>query len=87
MLLDIGSERIYFPMIDADDAASAVVAALGAASGTYDVVDEPTTRREQTLALAASVGRRRLLHAPAWFVPKKADYLARVATGVERSFP
>jgi nucleoside-diphosphate-sugar epimerase len=75
MLLDIGSERIYYPMIDADDAASAVVAALGAESGTYDVVDEPTTRREQTMALAASVGRRRLLHAPAWFVPKKADYL------------
>jgi nucleoside-diphosphate-sugar epimerase len=75
MLLDIGSEQIYFPMIDADDAASAVVAALGAASGTYDVVDEPTTRREQTKALAASVGRRRLLHAPAWFAPKKADYL------------
>jgi hypothetical protein len=74
-LLDVGRDAIYFPMIDADDAAAAVVAALDAASGTYDVVDEPTTRHEQMLALAASVGRRRLWHAPGWFVPKKAGYL------------
>jgi nucleoside-diphosphate-sugar epimerase len=74
-LLDVGRDRIYFPMIDADDAASAVVAALDAPSGTYDVVDEPTTRHEQMLALAGSVGRRRLWHAPGWLVPKKAGYL------------
>ncbi len=97
VLLDVGDDRIYFPMIDADDAAAAVVAALGAASGTYDVADEPTTRREQTLALAAAVGRRRLLHAPGWFVPKKAGYLGasqrvsnaafREATGWQPSSP
>ena len=76
MLLDIGSARIYF----AHDRRRRRGFGRGrrarrAAPGTYDVVDEPTTRREQTMALAASVGRRRLMHAPAWFVPKKADYL------------
>ena len=51
----------YFPSIYADDAASAVVAALAAQTGTYDVVDdEPITRGEQRAALAAAVGRRRL---------------------------
>ena len=76
VLLDVGSEEIYSPMIDADDAAAAVVAALAAPSGTYDVVDEPTTRLEQTATLASAVGRRRLLHAPRWFRPTKATFLA-----------
>ncbi len=75
LLLDVGSQEIFFPMIDADDAASAVVAALDAPAGTYDVVDEPTTRREQTAALASAVGRRHLLHAPGRFTPKKGAYL------------
>ena len=50
----------YFPVIDADDAATAVVAALDAPAGTYDVVDdEPMRRREQRAAIGAAVGRRR----------------------------
>jgi hypothetical protein len=52
----------FFPSIHADDAAAAVVAALDAPTGTYDVVDdEPLRRGEQRAALAAAVGRRRLI--------------------------
>ena len=55
-----GRSDAFFPSISADDAAAAVVAALGAPSGTYDVVDEPETRGNSRVALAAAVGRRRL---------------------------
>jgi hypothetical protein len=51
----------FFPAIHADDAAAAVVAALDAPAGTYDVVDdEPMRRRDQRTAIGAAVGRRRL---------------------------
>ncbi|HYL51967.1 MAG TPA: NAD-dependent epimerase/dehydratase family protein, partial [Acidimicrobiia bacterium] len=73
---DIGPGSSYAPMIDADDVASAVVAALDAPAGVYDVVDdEPLTRSEQDRALAAAVGRRHLWRAPAWMKPKIAGYL------------
>jgi nucleoside-diphosphate-sugar epimerase len=92
LLLDLGGGDTYAPMIDADDVASSVVAALDAPAGTYDIVDdEPTTRAEQSRALAAAVGRRRLWSAPRWATPRRASYLAasqrvsnerfRVATG------
>jgi nucleoside-diphosphate-sugar epimerase len=56
-----GAADAYLPSIHADDAAAAVVAALDAPSGTYDVVDDaPSTRGDQRAALAAAVGRRRL---------------------------
>jgi nucleoside-diphosphate-sugar epimerase len=55
----------WFPSIVADDAATAVVAALGAPSGTYDVVDdEPIRRRDSRSVLAAAVGRKRLHRVP-----------------------
>jgi len=73
---DIGRGNSYAPTIDADDVASAVVAALGAPAGVYDVVDdEPLTRSEEDRALAAAVGRRHLWRAPAWMKPKIAGYL------------
>jgi nucleoside-diphosphate-sugar epimerase len=63
--LDVGDPDGYFPAIHADDAAAAVVAALDAPSGTYNVVDdEPLTRAEQDRALAAAVGRTRLRRPP-----------------------
>ncbi len=66
----------YFPMIDADDAAAAVVAALDAPAGTYDIVDsDPRPRREVTRALARAVGRRRLTRPPA-VASKTAPHLA-----------
>jgi len=61
-----GDANGYFPSIHADDAAAAVVAALTAPTGTYDVVDdEPLRRRDQRAALAAAVGRRRLFRTAA----------------------
>ncbi len=73
---DIGPGSSYAPMIDADDVATAVVAALDAPAGVYDIVDdEPLTRHEQDQALAAALGRRRLWRAPAWMRPKIAGYL------------
>jgi len=58
ILLDGVAPDGYSPTIDVDDAAAAVVAALEAPSGTYDVVAEPRPRREVTRALASAVGRR-----------------------------
>ncbi len=59
--LEPGKPEDWFPSIEAGDAASAVVAALSAPSGTYDVVDdEPVTRAGARAALAAAVGRRHL---------------------------
>src|SRR5205085_5598261 len=87
LVLDIGSGDSYAPMIDADDAASAVVAALDAPAGTYDIVDdEPFTRNEQSAALAAAVGRRRLRRAPRWAAPKRASYLAASQRVSNRAF-
>jgi nucleoside-diphosphate-sugar epimerase len=52
-----GPPDAYFPTLHHDDAASAVVAALGVASGTYNVVDnEPMRRRRLGAALAAMLG-------------------------------
>jgi nucleoside-diphosphate-sugar epimerase len=77
LLLDLGGAESYAPVIDADDVASAVVAALDAPAGTYDVVDdEPMTRAEQSRVLASAVGRRRLWSAPRWATPNRASYLA-----------
>jgi nucleoside-diphosphate-sugar epimerase len=75
--LDLGAANGYVPVIDADDVATAVVAALDAPAGVYDVVDDvPLTRGEQGRALATAVGRRRLRRAPAWIAPKRASHLS-----------
>jgi hypothetical protein len=64
MALEPGAAGDWFPAIDAGDAASAVVAALDAPSGTYDVVDDPVCRGDARAALAGAVGRRRLWATP-----------------------
>ena len=66
ILLDVSPADAYFPSIDADDAAAAVVAAVERApSGAYDIVeDEPIIRHEYAAALAGAVGRRRLHRLP-----------------------
>lgn len=57
----------YWPRIHLDDAASAVVAAVHAPAGVYNVVDDqPLTRREQVAILADAVGRE--LRTPPGFV-------------------
>ncbi len=61
----LGRPDSYFPAIHLDDAASAVVAALDAPAGTYNVVDDALTWGEQMDALAGAVGVRRLAFPPA----------------------
>src|SRR6185312_1662947 len=74
---DVGPGDSYMPQIDADDVACAVVAALDAPAGTYDIVDdEPLTRAEQAQAMAVAVGRRRLWKTPSFLTPKRAKYLS-----------
>jgi nucleoside-diphosphate-sugar epimerase len=96
--LDVGGPDGFAPLIDADDAAAAVVVALSAPAGTYDIVDDvPLRRREQDAALAAAVGRRRLHRAPPLVVPKALTQLGgsqrvsnarfRAATDWEPSSP
>jgi len=74
MALEPGKPDDWFPAVDADDAAAAVVAALDAPSGTYDVVDDPITRGEARAALAAAVGRRKL-----WAMPSARKVVGPLA--------
>jgi nucleoside-diphosphate-sugar epimerase len=60
----VGSKDGYMPMIHLDDTGTAVVAALKAPAGTYNVTDETITRRDQMDALARAVGVNHLVAAP-----------------------
>jgi 2-alkyl-3-oxoalkanoate reductase len=62
-----GAPRAYFSSIHHDDAASAVVAALRARAGAYNVSDdEPVTRREYVDILAAAIGAPAPRLLPPW---------------------
>lgn len=64
-----GAAEAYLPSIWVEDAGAAVVAALHAPSGVYDVVDdEPLTRTAYTEALAAAAGRRSLRRPPMFLI-------------------
>jgi nucleoside-diphosphate-sugar epimerase len=61
----MGSPDGYISFIHADDAAGAVVAALGVPSGTYNVAEaEPDTRALHRDTLAGVVGRKTLRQIP-----------------------
>jgi nucleoside-diphosphate-sugar epimerase len=65
----IGPPDAFLSSITTDDAASAVLAALGAPAGTYNVVDdEPLMRKDFVQALANALGRDRLRTVPASMV-------------------
>jgi nucleoside-diphosphate-sugar epimerase len=65
MAMTLGKPDAFLSMIELDDAARAVVAALRAPAGVYNVVDdEPLTRREYAAALAAALGREKPLRLP-----------------------
>lgn len=60
-----GSPEAYVSRVNVDDAARAVVAALDAPTGIYNVVeDQPATRRAVAAELAAAAGRGRLRSFP-----------------------
>lgn len=62
-----GRPDAYVPMVAHEDAASAVVAALGVPAGVYNVVDdEPLTRRALGDAVAAIVGAPPPRLLPVW---------------------
>lgn len=96
-----GSPDAYWPLIAADDAASAVVAALRAPAGAYNIVDdEPLTRAASNDAFAAAVGRKRLKPLPRLIVrvmAKKAPNMTssqrvsnaafKAATGWQPAYP
>ena len=77
-----GSPDGYFPMIQLDDAASAVVAALDCDSGIFNIVDDALTRREQMHALAAAAGVGRLRFPPS--VATKVTATASIMSRSER---
>jgi nucleoside-diphosphate-sugar epimerase len=61
----LGKASGYFSSIHLTDAASAVVAALTAPAGVYNVVDdEPVTKREYGQAISAAVGKRAWITGP-----------------------
>jgi nucleoside-diphosphate-sugar epimerase len=63
--LVLGAADGYVSPVHLADAASAVVAALDAPAGTFNVVDdEPLPKREYAAALAAAAGRRTWLGVP-----------------------
>ncbi len=60
----LGDPDGYLPALHVDDAATAVVAALGAPAGVWVVADDvPATRRDHADALGAALGRN-LRHLP-----------------------
>jgi nucleoside-diphosphate-sugar epimerase len=77
----IGPRDAYMSSIHAEDAGSAVVAALAAPGGTYNVGDdEPLTRLEAGRVAAARLGKGRPILAPRWaqaLLPVSAKLLAK----------
>lgn len=64
-----GRSDAFMSSVHADDVATAVVAALGAPPGIYNVCDdEPLTRREALDAFSAAFGLQKLRTNPAWMM-------------------
>lgn len=62
-----GRSDAYWPSVNHEDAASAVVAALGVAAGPYNVCDDdPLTRRELADVVAQALGVKRPRMLPGW---------------------
>lgn len=80
-----GARDAYLPTIWVQDAARALVAALAAPSGIYDIVDdEPVTRGEFSAALAASAGRARLHALPRWLMGMLASATVEILSRSQR---
>jgi nucleoside-diphosphate-sugar epimerase len=64
-----GPAEAYWSSVSHDDAATAVIAALGVPAGAYNVCDdEPLTRRAWSDALAAAVGAPPPKLMPMWLL-------------------
>jgi len=84
-----GRRDAYVSWIHTDDLGPAVVAALAAPPGEYNVVDdEPLTRDDLGSVLAQALGRKRLRIAPivTRLMGKRFDYIARSQRIANASF-
>jgi nucleoside-diphosphate-sugar epimerase len=82
----LGSADGYLSSIHLADAASAVVAALAAPAGTWNVVDdEPLTKREHADALGTAVGARVRLRAPGRLANLLGDRMTALTRSVRAS--
>jgi nucleoside-diphosphate-sugar epimerase len=81
-----GKGDAYLSYIWVEDAARAIVVALDEApAGVYDIVDdEPLTRDASVVALAQSVGRRRLWRVPNGIVKMMAGAAADITSRSQR---
>lgn len=77
----LGEPDSFTSFIQADDAAAAVVAAIEASSGTYNIGDdEPLTRAEANAVIARAVGTKPPFTVPSMLVrlmPEKLDAITR----------
>jgi nucleoside-diphosphate-sugar epimerase len=77
-----GRRDAYVSSIHTDDAAAAVVAALDAPAGVFNVVDdEPVTRTDYVEAFARAFGLARLRGLPAWAL-KLGEVVADADVGI-----
>ncbi len=73
-----GKPGAFMSSIHADDAAAAVVAALDAPTGIYNVADdEPLTRRHALDTFAGAFGTRKLHLNPTWAIKARRRLRAR----------
>jgi nucleoside-diphosphate-sugar epimerase len=89
MMLDImrkgvspfpGDPSAFFSSLAQDDAATAVIAALGVPAGTYNVVDdEPMRRGDWTRALASAAGIRVPKPIPVWMTALGGSVMRLIA--------
>ena len=81
-----GPADAFFSSVSHDDAATAVVATLGARPGTYNVTDdEPVHHREYVDALAAAVGAPPPKLPPAWMTRFSGSLAATLARSLRLS--
>jgi nucleoside-diphosphate-sugar epimerase len=80
-----GKPDAYMSSLHADDAATAIVAALDAPTGVYNVCDdEPLTRRAVLDAFATEFGTGRLHANPTWLIKLLAGQAAGALTSSQR---
>ncbi|HUR32836.1 MAG TPA: NAD(P)-dependent oxidoreductase [Vicinamibacterales bacterium] len=75
----------YWTLVHCDDVATAVVAALGAPAGVYNIAeDEPMTRRQGAQALADALGKKKVRTGLTGLAGKVPSQTISVMTGSER---
>lgn len=80
-----GKPGAFMSSIHADDAAAAVVAALDAPTGIYNVADdEPLTRRAALDTFAAAFGTKKLHLTPTWAIRLVAGSATEALTASQR---